>query len=597
MQIHLTPESRNRALNSPSRDWPMAAASEGAGDWSLAQCAQALYRRKKLVAAITGFGILIAALVSLLQPFRYQSQASLELQGVNENYLDFRAIYPNTPPATDADGSYLQTQAEILQGDPLIEQVVRRLNLQTRPEFQNHGGWFHHHRAAGADQAASLESVTDAVKKNLEVTFTHGSRILRITAQSRNPQLAADLANELAAVYIEQNVKQRQQAARQTYDALKGQLSEIRDRLNRSQGRSEASAAPGGALRSQVDADRRFYAVAAERANEAALASSIPQSNIRLVSPAQPAARPFEPNVPLNFAIGIFGGLVLAAGWVLLREQTNSALRAPGEAGIYLPVPELGAIPEADQNLRLGRFRNPEGAPAVERAALEQRFSRVSEAFRATLASILAAGAGTDPAHVLVATSAQPMEGKTTVLSNLGIALAEISNRVLLVDGDMRRPRLHKIFDQPNSWGLSDVLREKNAIEELPVEALVKKTGVPHLYLLPSGASADNVFSLLYSGRLERLLPRFRQEFDYVLIDAPPCLEFADARIMARYAERLLLVIRADYTGRQMVQAAVRTLLLDGISVMGVILNRWDPACSGGYGYRYQGALARQEAR
>jgi receptor protein-tyrosine kinase len=177
------------------------------------------------------------------------------------------------------------------------------------------------------------------------------------------------------------------------------------------------------------------------------------------------------------------------------------------------------------------------------------------------------------------------MEGKTTVVSNLGIALAEISGRVLLIDGDMRRPRLHKVFDQANSWGLSDVLSEKNAIEDLKLDVLVKKTAIPHLYLLPSGACSDNIFGLLCSGRMARLLPRFRQEFDYVLVDAPPCLEFADARIMARHAEGLLLVVRADYTEKKTAQAAVQRLSSDGIPVMGVILNRWDPSRSDLYGY------------
>jgi receptor protein-tyrosine kinase len=177
------------------------------------------------------------------------------------------------------------------------------------------------------------------------------------------------------------------------------------------------------------------------------------------------------------------------------------------------------------------------------------------------------------------------MEGKTTVVSNLGIALAETGSRVLLIDADLRRPRLHKVFDQVNSWGLSDILREKNAIEELPVEALVKKTAVPHLYLLPGGTSTDNIFGLLCSDRMARLFPRFRQEFDYLLVDAPPCLEFADARILARYAETLLLVVRADYTDKKTAQAAVQRLLLDGIPVMGVIFNYWDPAHSDMYGY------------
>src|SRR5262249_40807031 len=153
------------------------------------------------------------------------------------------------------------------------------------------------------------------------------------------------------------------------------------------------------------------------------------------------------------------------------------------------------------------------------------------------------------------------------------------------IDGDTRSPRLHKVFDRDNSWGLSDVLRERNAIEELPLEVLVKKTIVPHLYLLPSGAYTDNIFSLLCSGRMERLLLRFRREFDYILVDAPPCLEFSDAGILACGGDKLLLVVRATFTDRKAAQAALQRLSLDGIPVMGVILNAWDPAHDDTYGY------------
>jgi receptor protein-tyrosine kinase len=285
--------------------------------------------------------------------------------------------------------------------------------------------------------------------------------------------------------------------------------------------------------------------------------------------------------------MGMFGGLALAIGYVMLQEQTNSALRAPGEAGAFLTLPELGAIPKAANGkfAPLGFLCGSNGKSHVERASLEQPSSGVSESFRSTLASILSTSHNGDHPHILAVTSSRPMEGKTTVVSNLGIALAEIGNKVLLIDADLRRPRLHKVFDQINSWGLSDVLREKNAIEELPLEVLVKKTAVPRLYLLPSGTSTDNIFGLLCSARMARLLPRFREEFDYVLVDAPPCLEFADARIIARYAEKLLLVVRADYTEKKTAQAAVQRLLLDGIPVMGVIFNYWDPTHTDLYGY------------
>jgi receptor protein-tyrosine kinase len=276
---------------------------------------------------------------------------------------------------------------------------------------------------------------------------------------------------------------------------------------------------------------------------------------------------------------------VLAIGWVLLQEQNTPALHAPGEAGAYLALPELGAIPNDGAGTRsgLGRFNSPNGKLRVERAVLEQASSSVSESFRSTLASILPAGNGRTP-QVLVVTSSRPMEGKTTVVSNLGLALAEIGGKVLLIDGDMRRPQLHRIFDQSNAWGLSDLLREGRATNELPRDAPVNKTAIAHLYLLPSGVPTENIFGLLSLG-MSQILSRFREEFDYVLVDAPPCLEFADARNMARYADGLVLVVRANYTGRKTAQAAVQRLDCDGIRVTGVVLNRWDPSRSNLYGY------------
>jgi receptor protein-tyrosine kinase len=216
---------------------------------------------------------------------------------------------------------------------------------------------------------------------------------------------------------------------------------------------------------------------------------------------------------------------------------------------------------------------------------LEQQSSRLSESFRCALASIIsAAGSGEHP-RILVVSSSRPGEGKTTVVSNLGIALAETGSKVLLIDGDLRRPKLHKIFNQANAWGLSDVLRERDSIDKLPLSVLVKPTAIPYLSLLPGGAPKEQLFNLLHSGRFSQLLPRFREEFDYVLVDAPPCLEFADARKMARSADGLVLVVRANFTDRRTAQAAVQRLECDGIHVTGVILNRWDASRGDLYGY------------
>jgi receptor protein-tyrosine kinase len=524
----------------------------------------------------------------------YQSRASIQIQGVNENFLNLRDIYPTSAPNAD-NAVYIQTQAEILRQDALIEQVVRKLRLEERPEFV--GGWspWDRYHAGSALLAPAAWKAAEQVKKNLQIVPSRGSSIIQIVCDARSPQVASDIANTLAQTFIEQGIEARQRAAKQTYASLSLELEELRKRLLKSEAQLDVYGRGFGGIwtkstrrESVIESDRtrQFYEMISRRADEARVASAVSQSNVRLVGPAQPATHPYKPNLPLNLAIGAFGGLALAIGYVMLREQTSSVLRAPGDAGLCLTLPELGAIPKA-ANRRIAALIFGAGIRTehVERASLEHPSSGLSESFRATLASILSAGQNGDHPRTMVVTSSCRMEGKTTVVSNLGIALAEIGGKVLLIDGDLRRPRLHKVFDQVNSWGLSDMLREKNAVEELPLEAIVKRTAVPRLYLLPSGTCTDNIFGLLWSGRMARLLPRFREAFDYVLVDAPPCLEFADARIMARHAEKLLLVVRADYTDRKTAQAAVQRLLLDGIPVMGVIFNCWDPSNSDTYGY------------
>jgi succinoglycan biosynthesis transport protein ExoP len=556
----------------------------GSQEWTALECLQILHRRRATLLSMIGTGVLVATLVSVLQPRKYRSEAVLEIQGVNENFLDARDIYPTTPSSTDAGGTYLQTQAELLQQDVLVKKVVRKLGLEARL----------------GPRSPNFESAVEMVKRNVQIVLARGSRIVRIVAVARDPQLAADIANAMAQTFIEQTLDSKQQAAQQTYTSLSQQLRELRRKVQMSEAalaadrpvperfsETMASAISHDMLRRDVELNRRFYDSMAQRVNEAQVASAVYQSNIRLAGPAQPASRAYRPNVPLNLGIGMLGGIVLAIGWVMLSEQSNSLLLAPGDAGMYLTLPELGAIPQvANPGLVVcGRNLAGNGTRHVTPSILNRELAKLSEPFRATLASILSTGSNGDRPHILVVTSAQAMEGKTTVVSNLGVGLAEIGNKVLLIDGDMRRPQLHRVFNQANTWGLSDVLSETNAVEELPLDVLVRKTSVPRISLLPSGAFVDNIFGLLWASRLARLLPRFRSEFDYVLVDAPPCLEFADARIMARHADQLLFVVRANHTDRRTAQAAVQRLLLDGISVMGVILNRCDP--SQRYTYNY----------
>jgi capsular exopolysaccharide synthesis family protein len=367
-----------------------------------------------------------------------------------------------------------------------------------------------------------------------------------------------------------------------------------------------------GILRREVDTNRQLYDSMLQRVKEYGIASAMHASNMRVVDPAKPARLPYKPNLLQHAGVGFIAGLLLGTVFVVIQEQADRSLQSPGDGPTYLNLPELGVIPSAKADRGLNSYfkrlpalkghkdsertlgsalvkknggRNGNGNHEIELVTWYRKPSLLAESFRTTLASILFFEANGDRPRILVMTSSAPGEGKTTVTSNLAIALAEISRRVLVIDADMRRPRIHDIFDVANTWGLSDLLREKDAVADYPFEALSRKTLIPGLYVLPSGPGTVSISNLLYSPRLAELLNRFRKEFDTVLIDTPPMLQISDARVVGRLADGVILVLKAGQTTRDMALAATQRFAEDGTPVLGTILNQWNPNSTTGYGY------------
>jgi capsular exopolysaccharide synthesis family protein len=216
----------------------------------------------------------------------------------------------------------------------------------------------------------------------------------------------------------------------------------------------------------------------------------------------------------------------------------------------------------------------------------------VAEAFRTVLTSILFVGENGTRPKVIVLTSTGPGDGKTTVVSNLAIAMAELGRKVLVVDADMRRPRMHDLFGVPNELGLSTLLRERS-IDGIDSGDVISPTFVPGLSILPSGPPTTSAANLLYSPHLAELLAKFKTEYDMVLVDTPPVLQMTDARVVARVADGLVFVVRAGQTTRDAAVAACQRFSADRIRVIGTILNDWNPKTSpNGYYGSYKNAYS-----
>lgn len=345
-------------------------------------------------------------------------------------------------------------------------------------------------------------------------------------------------------------------------------------------------------LKHDVDTNRQIYQVMLQRVKESNIASALKATNVRVIDPAKAPQRPFKPNLPMNAAAGLLCGLMLGVTGIVLRSKADGSVQEPGDAGMLLGIPELGVIPGADYGLaRVSRM------PALfsRKKELENRSMqvisspnkppRVEDSFRAVLASILFASAR-QRQRVLVVTSASPGEGKTTTTSNLAVTLANMGRRVLLIDGDIRSPRIHTIFNLQNSAGLTTALTQI-AINDQCTDLYVQETAVPNLHVLPSGPGIQASADLLFSDSMPALIAHYRRKYDMVLIDTPPMLVMPDARVLGRVADAVVLIARARKTTRSAIQAAYLRFVEDHTPVLGVVLNDWNVKMSA---YKYYAA-------
>jgi succinoglycan biosynthesis transport protein ExoP len=348
-------------------------------------------------------------------------------------------------------------------------------------------------------------------------------------------------------------------------------------------------------LKREVDSGRQLYDTMLQQTKQSSIASALRASNVRVVDPAEVPERPFSPDFRLNSAIGLFAGLFLSIAVVTIRERADRTLQQPGDIKMWTDLTELGTIPSLSIKRIYGRasvtssdtLLNGSGKNSVELITWQEKPSMIAEGFRSTLTSILFVGENGSRPRVLVFTSAHASDGKTTVVSNLAIATAEIRRKVLVIDADLRRPRMHSIFGVSNDRGLSDILREELSDENFA--GLIQETAIPNLHVLPAGKPTHAASHLLYSRNFAPLLAKFKREYDMILIDTPPMLQMTDARVAGRLADAVILVARAGDTTRDAILASKERLGEDCIRILGTVLNDWNPKkAPGGYYGKYQ---------
>jgi capsular exopolysaccharide synthesis family protein len=338
-------------------------------------------------------------------------------------------------------------------------------------------------------------------------------------------------------------------------------------------------------LKGEADSHRQLYESMLQKVNEAGVVTAMRASAARVVDPAEPPFLPSKPDVLFNTTLGLAGGLLFGVALAFFRQGSDRRLHWPGETSQLLNVRELGIIPldSAGRTRRharallpwAGRDAGAGGFIPLPKGQTEP--SLLEEGVRATATSILFATDSGRGARVLVVTSANPAEGKTTAITQLGASLALTGRKTLLIDGDIRRPRLHDVFASSEGPELAGILTEARPIEDYSPDDLACSTDIPGLFTLASGTRTALLPHLLYGTRLPALLQRLRRHFDHILIDTPPMLQLSDARIWARNADAVILMVRAGYTTRDVLSTVVRQLSDDGTPLLGTVLTCWNP--------------------
>ena len=341
-------------------------------------------------------------------------------------------------------------------------------------------------------------------------------------------------------------------------------------------------------LQREVEANRSVYDSMLQRVKEASILSAARASNIRVANLAKPSFLPYKPNLVQNMGIAVLAAMILSVLVILLRERSNRSIRMPGESIRLIAVPELGVIPSTKSGARtipmLPRKKVmeidgavEEGAPPLPAAitSWHGNESLVKESIRSVVTSLVMYGESFYRNRIILMTSPHPQAGKTTAVSNLGLALAESGRKVLIIDGDLRRPRLSSIFSVQDEIGLADLL--KPGRNTVAVESAIKESAYPNLFILPSGEAPTDLPRLLHSPRLEEILTGLRKQYDFILLDSPPMMALTDARLLSRNTDGVILVCRAGRTTGEQLSFSYRRLAEDGIEVIGTILNDWNP--------------------
>jgi capsular exopolysaccharide synthesis family protein len=435
--------------------------------------------------------------------------------------------------AQRAKGIYVSTETERAQLESKVEELERR----------------------GADRLRQLTLDHPAVIAIATEIVQIKKQITRLDQEFAKAQLAVAEQQYLAAKAKEEQVAQHFEEQRQQAVALNEQLAQYT------------------ILQSEWEQTKKLCDILDDRIKELNVTEDVGALNISILEVARPADKPSKPQKARYMAISLLLGLMLGGGVALLRDWMDQRLRSAEEISAVLGVPMLGVVPSMSRKLSVvmrGKILDLEST------------SSSAEAYR-TIRTAVFFSVPKGEAKTVLITSPGAGDGKTTLVSNLGIAMAQAGQQVLILDADFRKPMQHSIFEVAKEPGLSSIIAGQETLNKA-----IRRTSVKGLNILPCGPDVANPSEILNSSTFADIMAELSLKYDRILVDSPPVMPVTDACILGAICDVTLLVIRAEKSTRKSAQQARDGLLSVGAHILGAIVNDV-PRKKGRYGYYYYG--------
>lgn len=452
------------------------------------------------------------------------------------------------------------------QADRMQKEAVYRATLSGDPEL-----------LPGASDSTVIKDL-----KNEQARVANSYTQATAQMGAAHPQVK-QLKNELDQVNAALQSEYRKIATRQggayfIAQHREGMLHQALEQQKQAANQLNESSIQYGILKHEAESNQSLYDGLSQRLKEAGVSAGLESRNVRIVDPAQVPAFPSTPNIPLSLGLALFLGVIAGSTLAFVRERFDNRLRSPYEVEGLSSLPMVGIVPRipiADGNGDSKFSKRLSAGSEADETIIIRAQPRVEllESYRALRSSILMSSSGTPPQVILV-TSALPSEGKTTTSINCAVVLAQAGARVLLVDADLRAPRVHKALGLRGVCGLSTLLNESSGDGDR--DAIVQYGRVPNLFVLPAGPLASEPSRLLDAKIMKKKIAEWRKVFTHIIIDTAPVLACSDSLVLSAEADAVLLNSLAGHTPKAALLRARDLLLNVNAKIAGVVVNGVD---------------------